>query len=207
MNQKIDWVSIEKEYRLGQKSMRTLAFQFNISPSTVSRRAKKYFWVQDRALEVRERTLELLEHRECTTPTDKDIEVAAATNRQVIFNHRRSLGNALSLFSMLVAELKAVFDNQTEIESDIIDFANGNSKIGRRRHNRMLRAVSLPAYARILRDLSVALKNLIPLERQAYSLDSSSGDDDAPDSIHITYYKNPDFDVDIAKLTNRDQQK
>jgi len=185
MNQKIDWVSIEKEYRLGQKSMRVLAHQFGVHSSNISRRAKKYGWSKDKAYMVRQETLALIEHRKRSTPTDKDIEVAAATNRQVIFNHRRSLGNALSLFSMLVAELKAIFDNQAEIESDIIDF---NSKIGRRRRNRMLRAVSLPTYARILRDLSVALKNLIPLERKAYNLDSSSGDDDAPNSIHITYH-------------------
>lgn len=34
----------------------------------------------------------------------------------------------------------------------------------------MLKAISLPSHAGVLRDLSTALKNLVPLERQAYNI-------------------------------------
>ncbi|MNG38877.1 hypothetical protein D3C84_1267350 [compost metagenome] len=41
----------------------------------------------------------------------------------------------------------------------------------------MLKAVSLPLHAGVIRDLSTALKNLIPLERQAYNLDEVSSEE------------------------------
>lgn len=40
-----------------------------------------------------------------------------------------------------------------------------------RRRTQLMRLVSLASHAGVLRDLSAAMKNLIPLERQAYNLD------------------------------------
>ena len=52
----IDWEAVERDYRVGQLSLRALAEKHGTTASTISRRAAKHGWVQDASQEVRERT-------------------------------------------------------------------------------------------------------------------------------------------------------
>ena len=52
----IDWEAIERDYRVGQLSVRQIAKAHNVAPSAITRRAKKYDWSRDRARDVRART-------------------------------------------------------------------------------------------------------------------------------------------------------
>jgi hypothetical protein len=65
-----------------------------------------------------------------------------------------------------------------ELENTIKEATVGDKDTNRRRA--MLRAISLPTHARVLRDLSVAQKNLISLERQAYNLDEDGRRNENP---------------------------
>lgn len=49
-----DWVVIETEYRAGQRSVREIASEHNISEGAIRKRAKKWGWVRDAAKTVRE---------------------------------------------------------------------------------------------------------------------------------------------------------
>lgn len=168
----VDWDRIETAYRLGQKSMRTLADEFKVNVSNISRRAKKYKWVQDKSEEVRQRTnAALVAQRERNTPTKEDVEISVQTNIKVILDHRASIQNGRRLAELLFAQLDKAAGNREELEAEIENETKEDQ--GVRRRNFMLRAVSLPSHAGILRDLSIVLKSIIPLERQAFNLDES----------------------------------
>lgn len=181
----IDWQAIEREYRLGQMSLRALASKHGTTAGTISKRAKKGGWVQDATQEVRERTraalLTTAAEKEQdgntvsttgNTPTQEDIEVAVQTNLAVITRHRRDIARGHEMVGLLLGQLMDVSGDRAGLE-DAIDEETKEDETAHRR-NRMLKAVSLPTHAGVLRDLSTAMKNFIPLERQAYNLDETN---------------------------------
>lgn len=183
----IDWEAIERDYRVGQLSLRALATKHSTTPGAISKKAKANGWTQDASQEVRERTRAALltaprkeqEAKETpdgnsvssdgNAPTPADIETAVQTNLQVINRHRRDIAKGHSLVAMMFQQLEEAATHREEIEDAICEETKGDENS--RRRNQMLKLVSLPSHAGVLRDLSTALKNLIPLERQAYNLD------------------------------------
>ena len=184
---KIDWEAVERDYRVGQLSLRALATKHDTTPGAISKKAKANSWTQDASQEVRERTRAALltaprkeqESEETpngnsvssdgNAPTPADIETAVQTNLQVIGRHRRDIAKGHSLVSMLFQQLEEAATHREEIEDAIGEETKGDENS--RRRNQMMKMVGLPTHAGVLRDLSTALKNLIPLERQAYNLD------------------------------------
>jgi hypothetical protein len=183
----IDWEAIERDYRVGQLSLRALATKHGTTAGAISKKASAGNWVKDASQEVRERTMAALlteprkeKAREETgdgntvssggnAPTQGDIEVAVQTNLQVITRHRRDIAKGHGLVNLLFQQLESAATSRDELEDAVIDETAGDENSQRR--NRMLKALSLPTHAGVLRDLSTALKNLVPLERQAYNLD------------------------------------
>lgn len=172
----IDWEGIEKEYRTGVKSLRTIANEYGTYHLKIQRKAKEQDWVRDKSEEVRQKTrAALIASEKCAknrarkraTPTKKDIEIAVQTNIKVIRGHRKTLKIGQDLIASLLAQLA--------------DVAKSKPKD----------AKPVRTHAGIVKDLAIAAKNFIPLERQAFNLDATSGDEDAPDSIKVTYYKKP----------------
>lgn len=169
-----DWERIERDYRLGQKSLRTIAGEHGLNASTISRRAKKKGWVQDKSQEVRERTSAAIISQQGNTPTRNDIDVAVKTNIDVIRGHRADISKGRELVDIFSTQLLEAAENRAEIEAAVQEETREDN--GPKRRNAMLKAVALPAQASVLRDLSTVLKNLIPLERQAFNLDGDRGD-------------------------------
>jgi hypothetical protein len=172
----IDWEAIEKDYRIGTFSMRTLADKHQVNVSNISRRAKKEKWIQDKSEEVRQKTkATLLAQQHRNTPTKEDIETAVQTNIQVIRGHRKSIAEGLRISSSLFKQLETISDNREILEELIITLTEGDptkeEKPDYKERMKLIKAISLPSHAGALRDLSTALKNLISLERQAFNLD------------------------------------
>ncbi len=179
---KIDWEAIEREFRVGQLSLRALATKHECTAAAISKKAKEKGWVRDATAEVRERTRAALltaprkeeakvnsVNATVNTPTQEDIEVAVQTNLQVINRHRRDIAKGHGLVSMLFQQLESAAQEREDLENLIEEETKDDDSSLRR--NRMLKAISLPTHAGVLRDLSTALKNFIPLERQAFNLD------------------------------------
>jgi hypothetical protein len=189
---KYDWEAIEREYRMGHKTLRTLSVEFGPHPSNISRQAKKHGWVQDKTQEVRERTRAALIEQNATgdgdarnkkrnNPTPEDIDRQVRTNISVIRDHRSGIKKGMGLVSVLSDQLKDVAQNREEYEGQIVqdtEPAAEGDRVDLKRRNAMLRAISLPANAGTLRDLSTALKNFVALERQAYNLDEAGSEID-----------------------------
>ncbi|MDR3487080.1 MAG: hypothetical protein P4M05_19510 [Bradyrhizobium sp.] len=172
-----DWEEIEREYRAGQLSVRAIAAQHGLTEGAIRKRAKADGWARPLADKVRAAVKEKLVRAEGTQTerarTDAEtIEVAAARGVELVRQHRASLNRANTIVAKLLDELESATDKRDEITDEIEAATEGDRNPNRR--NAMLRAVSLPSRAQTVRELSQAMKNLIPLERQAFNLDSEA---------------------------------
>lgn len=181
----VDWAAIERDYRVGQLTVREIARQYGIAASSITRRAEKNGWARDFSDEIRAKTqAALLRNTESATPernapTREDLAVAVETNVSLVLGHRKGLARLRIIAEKLATQLDADSDDIKDIEEAIEEETAGDKNPERR--NRMLKAVSLGSRAGIARELSQVLKNLIPLERQAFNLDEKgSSDPDAP---------------------------
>jgi transposase-like protein len=175
-----DWEKIEKLYQLGQLSVREIGRQHGVSASTITRRAEKKGLARDCTDEVRRQTqAALISSPEHHTPSPEDIAVAAHTNAEIIRSHRADIARSRSIVVRLFDELaEQTQGNENLIQASAQLVAAG--AIDDRQASSIARAVSLPSRSAVVRDLSSALKNLIPLERQAYNLDEAKPTDDDP---------------------------
>ena len=162
---KLPWDMIEADYRMGTMSLSALSRKYGCNPATISRRATQHNWSKDLQDEVRRRTRAALaastDGKEALL--DAGLEAAVRTNLAVVRSHRTTLDKAHRL----------------------IDDAFGRlARVQGEDHQKIARS-----HAGIIKDLSIAIRNLVPLERQAHNLDATSGDVDAPDAIQITFYR------------------
>jgi len=124
---------------------------FGCSHTSITRKAKKKGWVQDKTAVVQQKTKAALLHQndctnDCTkTPTLEDIEVAVRTNVEVIRGHRKDIKKGREIYQKLSEQLDGSINPAEGIESKNVA---------------------------CLRDLSTALKTLIALERQAFNIDA-----------------------------------
>ena len=177
-NNDIDWEKIERLYRLGQLSVREIARQCATQASTIIRRAKKDSWTQDLSMLVRQKSnATLLSNTSATPITRADIDVAVATVVDVVRSHRRGIESGRNIVNLLMQQLCASANTRDELEGIIDEETKADATTQRRAQ--LMRAVSLPAQAGVLRDLTAAMKNLIPLERQAFNI----GDEPPKDSL------------------------
>jgi hypothetical protein len=101
----------------------------------------------------------------------------ASLTDKLIDAHRQDLGQGRALVSLLFAQLKEAAQNRDALLEAIDAETEGDKKPDRRR--KLAQAVSVSSHVRILGDLVTALRNLVPLERQAFDLDPEAEDTDA----------------------------
>lgn len=185
----IDWEAIKREYKAGQLSVREIASQFDCSHTGIQKKAKKNGWkrnlIKDVKKEVARKTVARVANLNDTATDDEIIEAAAERGAEVESVHRKDIQQSQSLVRLLQGQLIEAATNRDEIEDSIYDETKGKdgSPTQTKKRNRMLRAVSLPAHATVLRDLSVAQKNLIYLERQAWNLNESADGETIEDAL------------------------
>lgn len=157
--EQIDWEAIERDYRLGQLSVRELSRRHEVEPSTITRRAKKEAWVRDLTEEIKQRTragmAELAQQTaqqhatESNTALRDGVEVAVETNLRVIRQHQVRIGDNAKRLEYLTTK----FDTISDAVADI-------NEIGK----------AAAAFESIVR----AQKTLVALEREALGLDTAA---------------------------------
>lgn len=183
---KIDWEGIEREYRAGQLSIRGIAKQYGVSDTAIRKRAKAEHWERDLTKKVQERVRSDLVRSEVRIPharevsperlEDDIIEEAAKRGVEVIRSHRKDILKLRELSYKLMAEV--------EKNKEFTALVGKGEKA-----TAVKVRMSTKEKSEVLRNISQALHRAIPLERQAFNLDATSGDEDAPDAISITYYR------------------
>lgn len=181
-----DWEAIERAFRAGVLSIRTIADRHGVSDTAIRKRAKAGGWERDLSEQVRKEVRNKLvrgEVREdqCANPEDDAaiVEEAAAEGARVVRSHRRDIRKAANLANLLMDDLLLAIKKREEIGETIEDETRDDSN-GMRRAS-MLAAVGLPSNAKTLFQLSSAMKNLQVLERQAFNLDDKDQPTDADD--------------------------
>jgi hypothetical protein len=113
--------------------------------------------------------------------SDEEIEDAAVERGfKVVTLHQERVATSLGIVNILQTQLEEAATIRDELEETIEKEIKGDTVEDRRKRTRLYKAVSLPTHAGVLRDLSVALKNLIGLERQAYNIDEDGRRSDDP---------------------------
>lgn len=194
----IDWEAIEKEFRVNQLSNVQIAKNHDISETAIRKKAKQYGWKKDLSQRVRERVREKLvrdEVREPNADDEKIVDAVAERGAKVITIHRQDIAKSQSLVQLFQGQLQEAATQRDEIKDSIIDETkNEEGKADQKRRNMMLKAVSLPAHSGVLRDLTIAQKNLIYLERQAFNIDE--GQDGEGLVIEVVKFKRKPKDED-----------
>lgn len=181
-----DWEAIERAFRAGALSIRTIAERNGISDTAIRKKAKGSGWARDLSEQVRKEVRNKLVRGEvrdeqCANP-ERDAEIveeAAEEGARVVRSHRRDIRKATNLANLLMDDLLTTISKREEIE-EAIEAETADDSNGMRRAT-MLSAVALPSNAKTLFQLSSAMKNLQVLERQAFSLDEKEKTDDSED--------------------------
>lgn len=179
-----DWEAIERAFRAGALSIRTIADRHGVSDTAIRKKAKALGWERDLSEQVRKEVRNKLvrgEVREgqCANP-ERDAEIieeAAEEGATVVRGHRRDIRKATNLANLLMDDLLTTIQKREEIE-DEIERETAGDESGFRRAS-MLSAVALPSNAKTLFQLSSAMKNLQLLERTAFGLDDKEQSKDA----------------------------
>jgi len=184
----IDWEAIEREYRAGQLSVSEIARQHEISHTAIQKKAKANGWARNLAGRVREEVATRLVSDEVAATNEREaIDFAARRGVEVVREHRGDIQQQRSLVRTLVGQLRdesepvALADIEEAIEEETRADSNG------RRRAAMLKAISLPSRAGVMKDLAIAGKILVELERQAFSLDDPEKDKPQPGAT-VTIY-------------------
>ena len=179
-----DWEAIERAYRAGSLSIRTIAERQGVSDTAIRKRAKALGWARDLSDQVRKEVRSKLVRGEVRNDQGANceldaeiIEEAAEEGARVVRSHRRDIRKATNLANLLMDDLLSTIQRREEIEEDI-EAETSEDNNGMRRAS-MLAAVSLPSNSKTLFQLSSAMKTLQVLERQAYSLDEKEKTDEA----------------------------
>lgn len=156
----IDWEAVEREYRAGVLSLREIARQFAISDTAIRKRAKAENWTRPLADKVREAVIEKLVRTDGSQSgshlqraNDAEIvENAALRGMAVVTSHRRDLEQLHGLKRILAGRLAQILDG---LKPDGPCMGEKESP------------------GDLLEKLSRIASRLIPLERQAFSLDAN----------------------------------
>ncbi|MDV5514424.1 hypothetical protein [Enterobacter hormaechei] len=181
---KPDWEAIESAYRAGVMSLREIASQHGISDTAIRKRAKKDDWTRDLAAKIQAKADDLVRRREVRTKVRTEnaaserelIEANAEVIATVRMEHRGDIRRARTLANALFDELEAECAD-VEALRKLGELMLDPDDNGRDRLNELYHAIiSMPERVKSMKALSETLKNLIGLERQAYSMDEGEKD-------------------------------
>ena len=117
---RVDWENIEEEYRAGQLPIREIARRYEIDPSQIHRRAKKYSWERDLSDKIRRAVRTKVSSpvtvtndttREMLTD-DEIIEAASERGRLVVEGHLSRAQRLKTMADRMSDGLEAHFRNE-----------------------------------------------------------------------------------------------
>lgn len=150
-----DWEAIEREYRAGQLSVREIARQHDVSAPAIVKRAKRLGWERDLSASVREAVNAKLVKETAAVNSEVNtlnareaVSLAAARGVDIVLRHRRDIAKLDALRNRLAEKAEAIIEKVADLK-DLGDAVSAVEGLGRTQ------------------------AKLIPLERQAFSLDAA----------------------------------
>lgn len=172
-----DWQAIEREFRAGQLSIREIARIHDCSDTAIRKKMKQLGVERDLTQQIAQKVRNALvrEQVRADNPIDEKevIDTAAARVVEIVRSHQRRIASGGKIVESLFAQLGDIANHREEIENEI-EKETADDKTPNRRAM-MLKAVSLASNSSTAVSLSLALKNLVGLERQAFNVEVGSG--------------------------------
>jgi len=182
----IDWSKIEPLYRAGQLSVNEIARENGLTEGAIRKHAKKYGWSRDLTEQVRAKTREKFVDELAGTSADgtnaqrgtdeQTTEQAALTQIHVLRDQRKTIGGGHKITMRLLDELDIASAHVDELKTMIVQETIDDPKA----RTSMLKAVSLPGRAAVMRDLAQAARTWVGLERQAFGIVEEKQDQNKP---------------------------
>ncbi|EEK7118075.1 hypothetical protein DR40_21195 [Salmonella enterica subsp. enterica serovar Typhimurium] len=185
---KPDWEAIETAYRAGVMSLREIASHHGISEGAIRKRAKRDDWSRDLNARIQQKADDLVRKQEVrkTVRTKTEltervlIEATAEVIASVRMEHRGDIRRARELTSTLFDELGAQCADVGALEQLGNIMFDPDDKGRDRLNETYQKVISLPSRVKSLKDLSDSLKTLIGLEREAWSIGTTSEPEKTP---------------------------
>jgi hypothetical protein len=178
----INWDSIEKDYRAGVRSLRSIAADHDITEAAIRKHANKNNWARDLGARIAAKAEELVRKDEVRKLVRKEteneiIEANAELQANIIRSHRKDITRYRGLCESLLHELElqtghlVTFEQLNELMQD-----SGNEAIDKLT-DVYRKVIATPSRVDSVKKLSDTLKVLIGLERQAFGIaDNANGD-------------------------------
>lgn len=181
----IDWDAIEREYRTGQLSIREIGRQYGVSHVSIHRHAKADGWERDLSRKVRQ----IVKSRLVTTGAESTSVPSTDGTKRNARAEEKAIVEAAAKRTLAIIEThrndaqqqKGIVKRLQSIVSERLKTAEASGAV--------VTVEELKAISVIQRNSSQALDKLVGIERRAFSMDESSGDEGAPDAISLTYYR------------------
>jgi hypothetical protein len=176
---KPDWEAIESAYRAGLLSIREIASQHGITHGAINKRAKRDGWERDLSAKIKNKADSLVSKKEVSIQVSSEkalnerilIEANAEVIANIRMEHRGDIRKARNITNALFEELGAECAD-IEAFKKLGELLANPDQNGRDKLNEVyMSVISMPERVKSMKALSETLKNLITLERQAYSID------------------------------------
>lgn len=186
----IDWEAIERDYRAGLKSLREMGGEHGVSAPAILKRAKRDGWTRDLSAKIKAKADALVNSAEvngkvnAVTAADERVvvEANATAIMRVRLTHRQDIARARTLAMTLLGELEqgAAAKPLLERLAALVAEGVGMDPIAVAKQAAQLeKALELSTRTATMKMLADTLTKLIALEREAYSLASEGGKDQA----------------------------
>lgn len=184
---RVDWESVEREYRTGVRSLRDIAEEFGCSHVAIKKRADKEGWPRDLSARITEQANAIVTKREVTKEvtaeskaTEKSlVDANAKMLADKVLNQRSDIQRARAVVQRLWDAIATETDAPEEFKrlGEILRSPDqfGSDKL----NDAYMYAVSLPQQIKSAKLLADALKTLIELERKVLKIDTTPDPSDA----------------------------
>lgn len=191
----VDWASVEKDYRTGIKTLRSIGESHGITHGAINKRAKRDGWTRDLAQKIRAKADELVSKQLVSKTVSKESRITEndviTANAHVVaavsISQRNDIKRNRELATKLMAELEATTDN-LELFKQLGELLSSPDEKGMDKLGEIYRKVmSLPGRIKAMKELADTLRILIELERKVYKMEDAPSDNPLADLLKRVY--------------------
>ena len=181
----IDWESVEREYRIGVRSLRDIGAEFGVSEGAIRKKAKAEDWARDLSAKIAAKAEALVRKQEVREKVRSDrapsevevVSVYAQSQADIQISQKSDVSQSRAVIQRQLAELAAILDSTEELDR-LGEMMTDPDSTGADRLNEIYRKViSLPGRVDTTKKLTEALRIAVELERKVWRIK-----DDEPDS-------------------------
>lgn len=183
----IPWDEIEKEWRTGSTSNRQLGRDYGVSEAAIRKRVKVEGWQRDLRDKVKRQLKNELIRQDASTQSDNARTSSRTSRARKAEEDREVVRAAAKKLAVIVNKHRtatsAGFTGNKGLQKALNKILSDAKKL-----KKSLSADDLKILSNAQKQISHSLVNLINSDRRSYDLDDAT-DDNAPDAISITYYR------------------